>query len=151
MNVMKTSIAMFVLLLGVTFASSLSPMSPAGTDRGEEWLSWSPELRETFVSGFMIGYDRGIINACNSANALFEVGKPHRLGDDPSARCEAKVDSYSKESATYAAEVTDFYSTYPQYRNIPYIYLFSFLGDAHFKTAEQLYEMAATGQIRTNF
>ena len=38
------------------------------------------------------------------------------------------------------AVITDFYTKYPGYRNIPFIYHLWFLTDSKFKTADQLYE-----------
>ena len=77
--------AVAVLLL-VSVAASVTPPS-LGT--GYDWVSWSPKQRTTFMDGFWTGYVMGTRRACDATNDLWEVGKVHRIGDDPSARCLA--------------------------------------------------------------
>ena len=139
------------VLLSVTIVSSVCSASRRRDATGQEWLSWNPAERSAFTIGFIDGYLRGTRKACDAANDLFEVGKGHRLGEDPSARCQSRIESYSKDADAYIAVLTDFYTKYPAYRNIPFIYLFFFLSDNQFKTADQLYKMALKGEMRTNF
>jgi hypothetical protein len=117
------------------------------------------------MGGFIDGYLRGSHQACDATDDLFEVGKWHRLGDDrhpseiPSARCLARLDMYSKyklvesrpDFSAYTDVITEFYTRHPEYQDIPYVYLLEFLSDNKYKTAEQLYQMALKGEIRTSF
>ena len=135
-----------------------SPVSPHDLDRGGEWLAWSPAERSTFIDGFISGYRNGSNKACLATSDLFEVGKSHRLGDQPAARCSARLESYSKYSYTgwadftaYTTVITEFYTRHPEYRGIPFAYLLSFLSDRQYKTADQLYQMAVKGELRTEF
>jgi len=149
------------LLLGSGAASSSSEKP----ESGQEWMSWSPAERTIFIAGFIDGYLRGTHQACLAADNLFEVGKPHRLGDQdhpsdmPSARCLAEVDTYSKykrvgskvDFSSYTDVITEFYGKHPEYQSIPNTYLLRFLSDRQYKTADQLYQMALKGEIRTSF
>lgn len=132
-------------------------------DRGGEWLSWSPGQRTTYVNGFITGYLQGSHRACDVADELFEVGKPHRLGDQrdsgdmPSARCLARMEEYSKARYTeasgpdftaYTDVITEFYTKHPEYRGIPFLNLMKLLSDRNYKTADQLYQMALKEELR---
>jgi hypothetical protein len=131
--------------------------------RGGEWLSWSPGQRATYVDGFITGYLQGSLSACEVADQLFEVGMPHRLGDDqhpsevPSARCLARMEKYSKAKYTeatgqdfsaYTDVITEFYTKHPEYRGIPFMNLMKWLSDRNYKTTDQLYQMALKGELR---
>ena len=129
-------------------------------DRGGEWLSWSPEKRTTYVDGFITGYQLGSHNACVAAEQLFgKPGKMYRLGDEhhpsemPSARCLARMETYSKVKFTvsgdldfsaYTDVITEFYTKHPEYRGIPFANLMDSLG--RYKTADELYQTALKGE-----
>jgi hypothetical protein len=133
--------------------------SPPGLDEGKDWLTWTPAERSVYVRGFIEGYWRGSDSACRLADELFEVGKPHRLGQTPRGRCEARLAEYTKIKTTdsgldfsaYTTVITEFYTKHPEYQNIPKVYLLSFLTNRSYKTADQLYEMAVKGEMRTHF
>jgi hypothetical protein len=146
-----------VLLIAVAAATPSKQV-----ERGQEWMSWSPAERSVFIGGFIDGYLRGSHVACAAADDLFELDKPHRMGDGrpmPSARCEARLETYSKYKLTdsgpdvsaYTVVITEFYTRHPEYQGVPYLYLLWFLTDSNYKTADQLYQMALKGEIRTNF
>jgi hypothetical protein len=134
-------------------------VGPDQLDRGGEWLSWSPEKRATYVDGFITGYQLGSHNACVVAEELFgEPGKMYRLGDEhhpsemPSARCLARMETYSKVKFTdsgvdlsaYTDVITEFYTKHPEYRGIPFGNLMDSLG--RYKTVDQLCQMALKGE-----
>jgi hypothetical protein len=150
----KTSRALLVAaaLTVLVFLSISAQVSTPKRERGEEWLSWSPAQRSTYISGYVTGYLMGSHDACGATDQLFEVGKPHRLYEDPSARCQAHLETYSsRDTATYTTVITEFYTKYPQYRDIPYPYLLKFETDNQHKTADELHAMALDGRLRTNF
>jgi len=132
-------------------------------DRGGEWLSWSPGEQAVYVDGFITGYLQGSLSACETADKLFEVNKPHSLGDEhrpseiPSARCLARMETYSKASyregfgpdfTAYTDVITEFYTKHPEYRGIPFVNLMKLLSDRNYKTSDQLYQMAMKGELR---
>ncbi len=132
-------------------------------DRGGEWLSWSPEQRATYVNGFITGYLQGSHSACEVAEELFgKPGKKYRLEDEhhpsdmPSARCLARMETYSKAKYTesgpdpgaYTDVITEFYTKHSEYRGVPFFILMKLLSDRNYKSADQLYEMALKGALR---
>lgn len=143
-------------LLILTGAAAGNPLGP---DEGKEWLAWTPAERNVYIHGFIEGYWRGTDAACMLTDELFEVGKPHRLGQTPSGRCEARIEEYTKiktsdsgpDFSAYTTVITEFYTKHPEYQNIPKVYLLSFLTNRNYKTADQLYEMAVKGEMRTHF
>lgn len=141
--------AAFVLV--VSASSVVTAPGVRGDGAGQEWLSWSPTERSAFMNGFVTGYLRGTSAACNAADELFEANKPHSATDRPSERCRGRVDLYSKDSDAYTTVLTEFYTKHPEYQGIPSAYLLSFLSDSRYKTADQLYQMAIKGEMRTNF
>ncbi len=158
----KTMAGIGVLILLVIISVSAAAR-PGQIDRGGEWLSWSPQQRATYVDGFISGYLQGSHRACDDADELFEVGKMHRLGhgqypgEMPSARCLARVETYSKTRYTetsgpdfsaYSGVITEFYTRYPQYGGIPFVNLMKALSDRNHRTSSQLYQMALQGQLR---
>jgi hypothetical protein len=153
-------IALLTIMLIIRVSAQVLPDQ---LDRGGEWLSWTPRERATYVDGFITGYLQGSHRACDIADDLFEVGKPHRLGDQhhtgdmPSARCLARIDNYSKATYTeasgpdfsaYTQVITEFYTKHPDYRGIPFVDLMKSLSDRKYKTADQLYDMALKGELR---
>jgi len=151
---------MIVLSVAFMLIMAEAQVRPGQLERGGEWLSWSEGERNTYVVGLITGYRVASLRACNAADQLFEIGQPHRLGDQqhpsemPSARCLARVDSYSKcESGTtncsaYAKTITEFYTKHPEYQDLPFPELMEFLSDGKSNTADQLYEVAQHGQVR---
>jgi hypothetical protein len=119
---------------------------------GEEWLSWKPEERRLFVGAYLDGYQRGKTDACIAAGELFDQHKPvHDLEDLPDRRCFRHAKAYSRKPDDYVAVMTNFYTNHPQYRNIPRIYLIFLLTDDRYKTADEIYQAALKGEIRTDF
>lgn len=137
-----------VVWLLVTIAASAAPPQRGS---GHEWVSWSPEQRTRFMDGFWTGYVMGTRRACDVTNDLWEVGKMHRIGDNPSARCFARLELYSKDPKLYATVLTEFYTQHPEYQKIPVVYLMRFLSDSRFRSADELYQMAVRGEMGTAF
>jgi hypothetical protein len=130
--------------------------------RGGEWLSWTPMQRTAYVQGLADGYMLGFLKACELADQLFEVGKPHRLGDEhhlseiPSSRClvhrgefsKAKLDEKGQfDVGAYRDVITDFYEKHPMCRDFPFPFLLQTLG-SEYTTADQLYEKAVNGGLK---
>ncbi len=53
--------------------------------------------------------------------------------------------------SAYTTVLTEFYTKHPAYQNIPTVYILSFLSNRNYKTADQLYQMAVKGEMRTHF
>ncbi len=143
------------------------PLEPNQPYRGGEWLSWSPNERSNYIRGYLFGRSEGILEACRTADLLFEVDRRHTPGDKdrasdlPSARCLARANGYSKYSrapsvpntrqdfSAYTDVITEFYSKYPEYRSIPFPYLMDHLSDEEYRSAEQLAQMAQKRNLAT--
>ena len=141
----------------------LTKVSDDQIERGGEWLSWNLAQKNAYTYGFLDGYMKGTLDACNAADELFEAGQYHRLGDEhhptevPSGRCLAQIDrEYSKvrftdsgvDASAYSAVISEFYTRHPEYKGIPFPSLMLLLTDKKHKTADQIYEMAVKGEIR---
>jgi hypothetical protein len=115
--------------------------------------------RNVYIRGFIEGFWRAWHDACRLADDLFEVGKRLRLGQEPSGRCEVRLENYSKirildsgpDFSTYTTVITEFYTKHPEYQNIPKAHILSYLTDRNFKTADELYQMALKGEMPTHF
>ena len=104
------------------------------------------------MGAYLDGYASGRMDACSGANDLFELDKPVQDPKDiVSARCLRHAKAYSKSPDYYVKVITDFYAKYPKYRNIPNVYLMFLLTDGRYKTAEEIYQAAVGGKIRTRF
>jgi len=149
----RTWILLIVGVFSVLLLKGMAEEPPSSAVvTGEEWLSWSPEQRTVFVDAYLMGYLRGKSNACIGAAELFEVGKPvHDLNESVDRRCFRHAKSYSRGADHYANLITEFYREHPEYRNIPNVYLMVLLTDDRYKTADEIYEAAVKGEIRTNF
>jgi hypothetical protein len=151
-------IGALAIILTICIAAQLHPRQPGS---GGQWLSWSASERDTYVDGFISGYLEARLVACDASDHLFEVGQPHRLGDEqhptemPSGRCLASVDTYTKYKYTnsaidfsaYTNAITEFYTKYPEYQAIPVPNLMEFLSDKKYRTADQLYEAAKRREV----
>ena len=162
---MRTSrlgvVAVFILLTVKIFSSA--QIKPQDLDRRGEWLSWSEAQRTTYVDGFITGYHGASHSACEAADELFEIGQPHSLGDQhhpseyPSARCLARMDTYTKakyseatgpDLSAYTGVITEFYSKHPDTSQIPFVNIMMVLGDHSYRSADQLYQMVLKGELR---
>ena len=146
-------IAGAVLLL---ISCKANKVRPELSEKGDEWLSWNITERNRYVFGYLDGYLTARHTACVAADALFEVGQPHRMGDEqhptefPSGRCLASVDEYSRfkyigstiDLSAYVNPITEFYTKHPEYKGILVPSLMEFLSDKKYSSADELFQMA---------
>jgi hypothetical protein len=151
--------AVLVLVLMICTGAQVRPEQ---LEKGGQWLSWTQNERNIYVYGLISGYLTGSLEACNTADQLFEVGQPHALGDKehasemPSARCLAKRGDYSKckyinsvvDCSAYTTVITEFYTKHPEHEGILFIHLMRLLSDRNYKSADQLHQMVLRGEIR---
>ena len=161
MSAHKICIAIFSAALLLLGCSNKQKQATAPIERGAEWLSWSSKERDSYVRGFIDGYLRARLSACEAADMLFEVGQPHRLGDEnhptevPSGRCLAAVDTYSRfrfsssvlDLSVYTKPITEFYSKHTEYQDVPFPFLLQDLSDKQAVTSDQLYKLALEGKV----
>jgi hypothetical protein len=80
---------------------------------GDLWLSWSPDVREAYVGGFILGFRRGGWKVCR--DSFF--GKPSSgagtTKKNPYWACQDRVPQFSHmEDKFYADAITAFYKKY---------------------------------------
>jgi hypothetical protein len=142
------AVLMLPVIRGVATASEV-------LHAGQQWLTWTPAERNIFVLGFIEGYWKGSQTACRLADDLFEVQKPHPLGQSPSGRCEEHLEQFTKikntdsgpDFSAYTTVITEFYEKHPEYQNVPTGYLLFFLNDANYGTADHLYQVVLKGDF----
>lgn len=145
-----------IFCTGLVFLVGGAATASEGPHAGQQWLAWTPAERNIFVQGFIEGYWKGSQTACRLADDLFEVGKPHRLGQSPSGRCEVRLEQFTKikdtssgpDFSAYTTVITEFYEKHPEYQNVPTGYLLFSLTDHNYTTADQLYHVVLKGDIR---
>jgi hypothetical protein len=141
-----------ITILTSAGAQDQSRRPSRGPQAGVQCLSWTQQRRGDFVDAYLAGYLGGKSDACIAAAEIFEVGKTFSdPREDVSQRCFRQAKSYSRETSDYVTVLTEFYTKYPQFRNIPYLYLMMMLRDDEYKTADGIYQMALKGEIRTRF
>lgn len=117
--------------------------------------------RTAYVGGFIDGYLGGFLRACQRSDQLFEIGKPHRLGDGhspqdmPSARCllhrggfallKFNTDSQPDWSA-YTEVIMMFYERHATCRDFPFSFLLEVLNHKY-RSADGLYDLAMKGAL----
>ena len=150
---------MMIALLLISCKADKIQLEP--WERGGDWVSWTQSERNSYFIWFLDGYLMARHTACIAADSLFEVGKPHRMGDEqhpteyPSGRCLASVDEYSRfkyinsmvDLSAYTIPVTEFYAKHPEYRGILIPSLMGFLSDKQCSTSDQLFQMAQIGKL----
>lgn len=162
----------FRLVLAICLTASATTPLPAGQihsvhpGSGEEWLSWNASERNIYVRGYIDGNAWGTSSVCRAADLLFETNEEHHQGyaghpsDFPSERCLAKRPTYSKAHggpngpiglSAYTGIITEFYTKHPEYRRVPFTFLMMYLNDKDFKTADQLFEKAKSGEMNSVF
>jgi len=124
---------------------------------GEDWLSWSVERRESFVKDFLDGYLYGALDTCARSGTLFRGEKEQlsqaeiAVSQDVSARCQARLDGFSKfktsenrptDVSGYTVPMTMFYSNHPDKRHLPIVAQLLGLRDSTYDEAVSIYEKA---------
>jgi hypothetical protein len=162
-------IALGVLLALVGGCKSHSPSygsSVASQYSGVQWIAWDDARRDAFVLAYTDGYITGTHDACLPTDQSLDLKKGFILehGKDeivlPSGVCRANAGNYSgcKENASegqvcsaYTQVITAFYVKHAEYRNIPFEYLMRYLTDKEHKSADELYSMAKSGAMKTEW
>lgn len=157
-------------LVGITLFLAICNFSAqyreSKVGRGDEWLGWTSEQRNSYVYGFIDGWLGGTLTSCNLADTLFETGKSHTLGDGdhstdmPSTRClahrgefsrlfsERKFDQHGRlDVSIYTTVLTSFYEKHTRCREYPYGKLLELLSSKYF-SADELYDGIKNGGIK---
>jgi hypothetical protein len=145
----------------VSLVNMMAQVRPDQMGQGVQWLSWSQEMKVTYIAGFVDGYLSGTYHLCDTADKLFTVKDPHHASDqampgsEASALCLAGRNDYSKEYSgkgidfsPYADVITEFYTKHPDFSAVRFPDLMLFLGDGKCDTSDQLYQRAVKEELR---
>jgi len=99
-----------------TLRAQDSPQNPA-----ELWLSWSHEARETYVWGYMDGFNRGGHKACYFHAEKITPYLPQKavpVEDLPEVACNRALPQFTESAHfdVYVAAITEYYKKYPRDR-----------------------------------
>jgi hypothetical protein len=113
------------------------------TMQGEVWLSWEIPVREWFVesalAGYKAGYDEGCKDAMKAHNGL-QAGNQQKLGEDicPNSR------RFRNDALPYSRQMTEFYTAYPEDRDLPLAYLIQMLVGPKPKTLDEIHRWVSS-------
>lgn len=121
---------------------------------GEEWMSWTQEQRQLYVSGFLVGQSVGQRSLCSNIDEkveVFTLRTRDRL-DPAETPClhlrqtytHTQVGSLETYAAAYVSVIDDFYK-HPECRVMPYSTLLTHLNDREYKSGEDLFNLVHTG------
>jgi hypothetical protein len=85
---------------------------PSDGAQGNLWMSWSIDYRLGYVQGLLEGNYWGYLSGCTEARSAPATPS---LGD----KCLMQAPAVHLRSEEYAALVTEFYSKYPEDRELP--------------------------------
>ena len=131
-----TGTAVLVLLaLSVRYGSA-----QAQNGEGDAWMSMNSDTRFGFVFGYTIGLNSGFTQGCVAYYKIAPPQKPHSLHDDLFGRCTSKGFGFSKPPAFYEKQITDFYTSFPADRKVPFEEVLKKLSDSENMTAQQIHD-----------
>jgi hypothetical protein len=113
--VAAASCSLILVTLKVARADD-SPQNPA-----ELWLSWSPQARETYVWGYMDGFNRGGHTACYFHAEKITPYLPQKsvpVEELPEVVCNKALPQFTESTHfdVYVEEITQYYKKYPRDR-----------------------------------
>ncbi len=82
---------------------------------GNLWLKWTKDRRESYVWGYMTGYSHAFWKGCRLAIQARPKGT---AAEEANSACRAHEPDFSKGTDYWAKQVTDFYKTFPEDRDI---------------------------------
>jgi hypothetical protein len=133
----------FVLVL-LALSVSCSQVASAQTQNGEGdgWMKWNSDTRLGFVWGYTMGLNHGFGQGCGAYYKAAQPEKPHSLRDDPLGKCISKGLGFSKPPAFYEKKVTDFYTSFPEDRDVPFEQVLKWSSDSENISVQQMHERA---------
>lgn len=126
---------------------------------GDEWRSLSSQERQILVSAYLDGYGVGQAALCENIDReaeQFKIAHPDPNFLDPCAQLKGRyshtgsIDDRASYTAAYTSVIDDFYK-HPECRVMPYIDLLEHSNDREFKSGDELFHAAQTGQLHWGF
>jgi hypothetical protein len=145
-------LTLLALAIGLSFVVSLGQAAggeqveskharfPASrtTFQGEVWLTWDLPVRGWFVEAAIAGYKSGYDEGCKDAMA---DEKGMQVGDRKKPEADACPNGgrFRNEALRYSQQMTDFYTRYPEDRDLPVAYLIQMLIGPKPKTLDEIH------------
>jgi len=123
MTIVLAKRAIFVCSVAlVVWMLAASPLSgQRGWHQGDTWLKWNRDSRENFLFGYISGYSTAYGDVCRQVAAEPPEGGKSGYENLPINKCLKGQLDFSKGSDYFVKNITDFYTRYPEDRDI-YIY-----------------------------
>jgi hypothetical protein len=137
---LAATVVSVLLALSVRYTSATSAQTENGEGGG--WLSWNSDTRLGFVWGYTMGLSRGFGEGCGAYYRVPPAGEPYSLRDDPFGKCIGKGFGFSQPPTFYEKQITDFYTSFAEDRDVPLNQVFKRLSDSENLTLQQTHERA---------
>ena len=144
-----TGLGLSVLLAVVSFGHSAKsqtnsrkihfPNARTSKD-GDIWLQWDRSHRLGFVEGYLRGNHDGHEKGCLSAQEVKSETSKTETSLLGMTQCLKTEKSFSGPVDIYANKITEFYQQFPSDREIPMIYVLTFLSDEDKKDFKQIHQ-----------
>jgi hypothetical protein len=85
---------------------------------GDWWLKWTKAQRESYVWGYMTGFSHAYPEGCLEALRALPARPSPEVVEAAKDQCYLHQPDFSKGTTYWVKEVTDFYKTYAQDRDI---------------------------------
>jgi len=156
---MKYKLALTLLVLAISPGPLLSPVQPANgqqaepgharfpasrtTLQGEYWLTLASPVQAWLVQAALAGYRVGYDEGCEDATAN---QKGTRAGDRKKPKGDACPNGgrFRNEALRYSQQMTDFYTRYPEDRDLPLAYLIHMLMGRKPKTLLEIHQWVSS-------
>lgn len=106
---------------------------------GKEWLKWSKESQTAYLTGLLLGTERGFRRGCFEG-LVQGSSSPTEINEQGLRRCLGKTPSFTKDIGVYVQKVTEFYRVYPKDRSLSIRDVFFEFSDEKNRTAEQVHQ-----------
>jgi len=106
---------------------------------GEEWLKWSKETQTAYLTGLLLGNERGFRKGCFEGLAQGS-SSPTEINERALRECLGKTPSFTKDIGVYVQRVNEFYRAYPKDRSLSVRDVFFEFSDDKNRTAEQVHQ-----------
>src|SRR5258708_1588954 len=108
------------------------------TFQGDMLMSWPFPVRQWFVESAIEGYKAGYDDGCRDMKANLKGRQPG--GPEPSTTLCPNREKFDHQAIFYAGQMTDFYTKYPEDRDLPIAYLIAMLLDPKFKSLDDIHQ-----------
>jgi hypothetical protein len=107
---------------------------------GNLWLRWDQSERKTYLSGYLDGYHSGHDEGCGTAIDILAPTPSQLRLKDPSRNCNNAEAHWLNPDQSYADQITDFYSRFPDERDVPLPFMLWAMSGGNEWSAQKIHE-----------